>query len=879
MSEQDKNELNKNEESHKKILIRKKNTTSQSQGVAKTNAPAKKVIIKKSTTSSSGNPVVEQPKEIKSNVVEQPSAAKVDNIKKDEEKKNYVNNDSSSHPRNNYQNRDREYNKYPPRQNNYNQNNNRSNYNGNNNRTNGNGNFRSNNYQNGNYNRNNNGQNQQFGEKRPFNNNRNGFNNNQQRDSRPFSGNRSGQNNNFKQPKLDISATTNDKTRSRKKENSKKNDDRKDFFSNKTEIEFTYKRKEEKTSVNSVPESIDIVDVISVSDLAKKMNLKANVIISKLISLGSMFTINDKIDAETAEIVAAEFNCKVNIVSLYDETVIEEEKTDETDMEERPPIVTVMGHVDHGKTKLLDAIRHSDKASTESGGITQHIGAYSVTLENGKVITFIDTPGHEAFTMMRARGAQVTDIVILVVAADDGVMPQTIEAINHAKQANVPVIVAINKCDKPDANPDKVKQQLSDYGLLPEEWGGTTMYCNISALKGLGINELLETVVLQAEIVNLKAPYKTRASGFILESKIDQGRGAVASVLILRGTLKVGDFFVAGVYSGKIRAMWNDKGKRIKVATPSTPVEITGIESVPKAGDPFNVLETEKEAKLFSAKRKELNKMKDAESVKKLTLKDFLSQKKDGEQQEIKVIIKADVQGSSEAIRDSLNKLSNSEVKLTTVHMGVGPVNETDVIFAVASKAIIISFRVRPNPKASLLIEKEKVDARRYNIIYDIIEDIKAAMEGMIKPDLQEELIGTIEVKQVFKISKVGVIAGSFVTSGKVKRKSLIRLMRDDVQIYSGAISSLKRYKDDASEVLEGTECGISLENWKDIKVGDIMEAYEIKEIQRNLDDVEKKEKQLEEERKVAEMKEMKRIEEEKLRALLELDEKTENDE
>lgn len=879
MSEQDKNELNKNEESHKKILIRKKNTTSQSQGVAKTNAPAKKVIIKKSTTSSSGNPVVEQPKEIKSNVVEQPSAAKVDNIKKDEEKKNYVNNDSSSHPRNNYQNRDREYNKYLPRQNNYNQNNNRSNYNGNNNRTNGNGNFRSNNYQNGNYNRNNNGQNQQFGEKRPFNNNRNGFNNNQQRDSRPFSGNRSGQNNNFKQPKLDISATTNDKTRSRKKENSKKNDDRKDFFSNKTEIEFTYKRKEEKTSVNSVPESIDIVDVISVSDLAKKMNLKANVIISKLISLGSMFTINDKIDAETAEIVAAEFNCKVNIVSLYDETVIEEEKTDETDMEERPPIVTVMGHVDHGKTKLLDAIRHSDKASTESGGITQHIGAYSVTLENGKVITFIDTPGHEAFTMMRARGAQVTDIVILVVAADDGVMPQTIEAINHAKQANVPVIVAINKCDKPDANPDRVKQQLSDYGLLPEEWGGTTMYCNISALKGLGINELLETVVLQAEIVNLKAPYKTRASGFILESKIDQGRGAVASVLILRGTLKVGDFFVAGVYSGKIRAMWNDKGKRIKVATPSTPVEITGIESVPKAGDPFNVLETEKEAKLFSAKRKELNKMKDAESVKKLTLKDFLSQKKDGEQQEIKVIIKADVQGSSEAIRDSLNKLSNSEVKLTTVHMGVGPVNETDVIFAVASKAIIISFRVRPNPKASLLIEKEKVDARRYNIIYDIIEDIKAAMEGMIKPDLQEELIGTIEVKQVFKISKVGVIAGSFVTSGKIKRKSLIRLMRDDVQIYSGAISSLKRYKDDASEVLEGTECGISLENWKDIKVGDIMEAYEIKEIQRNLDDVEKKEKQLEEERKVAEMKEMKRIEEEKLRALLELDEKTENDE
>ncbi len=879
MSEQDKNELNKNEESHKKILIRKKSTPSQAASATKTAAPAKKVIIKKSTPpSSAGNPVAtvaEQPKEIKTNIAEQTETVKAENFKKDEEKKNYSNNDFSSHPRNNYQNREnREYNKYPPRQN-YNQNNGRSN------------NYRNNNGQNQqfgdrrpfNNNRNNNGQNQQFGDKRPFNNNRNNGFNNQQRDSKPFSGNRSGQNNGFRQPKLDLTVASNDKTRSRKKENNKKNDDKKTFFSNKQEQEIVYKRKEEKVNVNAVPESIDILNVVSVSDLAKKMNLKANVVISKLIALGSMFTINDTIDAETAAIVASEFNCKVNIVSLYDETVIEEEKSDESEMQKRPPIVTVMGHVDHGKTKLLDAIRHSDKASTESGGITQHIGAYSVTLENGEIITFIDTPGHEAFTMMRARGAQVTDIVILVVAADDGVMPQTIEAIDHAKQAEVPIIVAINKCDKPDANPDKVKQQLSEYGLLPEEWGGTTMYCNISALKNIGIDELLETVVLQAEIVNLKAPYKIRASGFVLESKVDPGRGAVASALILKGSLKVGDFFVAGIYSGKVRAMWNDKGKRIKIATPSTPVEITGIESVPNAGDPLNVLETEKEAKLMSAKRKELNKVKDAESVKKITLNDFLSQKKNGEQQEIKVIIKADVQGSSEAIRDSLTKLSNSEVKLTTIQMGVGPITETDVTFAVASKAIIIGFRVRPNPKATLLIEKEKVDARRYNIIYDIIEDIKAAMEGMIKPDLQEELIGTIEVKQVFKISKIGLIAGSIVTAGKVKRKSLIRLMRDDVQIYSGKISSLKRYKDDASEVLEGTECGISLENCKDIKVGDIMEAYEIKEIQRSLDDVEKKEKQLEEERKLEEMKEQKRIEEEKLRALLELDEKKESEE
>ena len=885
MAEQDKNELNKNEEGHKKILIRKKSTTSQTSGTSKTATSAKKVIIKKAAVSTSGSNVTEPPKEIKAVTTEQS-----ENTKKEEEKKPFVSSDYSLHPRNNYQNQNREqnreYNKYPPRQNGYNQNNNRSNYNGNgNNRPNGN--YRSNNFQNGNYNRNNNnnGQNQQFGDRRPFNNNRNGFNNNnnQQRDfNKPYSGNHPGQNNAFRQPKMDIPTTTNDKTRSRKKENNKKNDDKKELFA-KPEMELIYKKKEDKVSLSSVPTSIDIVDKISVSDLAKKMNLKANVIISKLISYGYMCTINDKIDAETVAVVAEDFNCKVNIVSLYEETVIEEEKIDESEMQKRPPVVTVMGHVDHGKTKLLDAIRHSDKASTESGGITQHIGAYSVTLENGETITFIDTPGHEAFTMMRARGAQVTDIVILVVAADDGVMPQTIEAINHAKQAKVPIIVAINKCDKPDANKEKIKSQLAEHNVVVEDYGGDCMCCEISALKRTGIDELLEAVILQAEIENLKASYKTRASGFILESKIDQGRGAVASVLISKGTLKVGDFFVAGVFSGKIRAMWSDKGKRIKIATPSTPVEITGIEGIPNAGDPFNVLETEKEAKLLSAKRKDLNKMKDAEAVKKLTLNDFLSQKKEGEQQEIKVIIKADVQGSSEAIRDSLNKLSNSEIKLTTIHMGVGPINETDVMLAVTSKAIIICFRVRPNPKASLLIDKEKVDARRYNIIYDIIEDIKAAMEGMIKPDLQEELIGAIEVKQVFKISKVGTIAGSIVTSGKVKRKSLIRLMRDDVQIYSGKISSLKRYKDDASEVLEGTECGISLENWKDIRVGDIMEAYEIKEIQRNLDDVEKKEKQLEEERKAAEIKEQKRLEEEMFRAeeeklheLLELDEKEE---
>lgn len=885
MSEQDKNELNPNDENHKKKIIRKiikKDTTNKKIIIKKTNAGSGSSIA---TYDSSSNENEENLKE-KKNSLSLGNEKKTNDVKPsgylDQNKKTFDPSRNSS-----------DYNRNRPNgyYNNYRNSNSVNNSsNGNYRNFTGNNRYQNNPQQTGrNYNSSGNNFNRgagSYNKDNPQNTGRNyprgpgnfsnGNNQNQRRDFANNNNRSPGGIAGGFRPKQEPASTpaTNDKDRSRKKLNQKKDEDKKGFYSDKPnsfEKNFIYKKKE-KNLVNSVPEVIDIVDVISISDLARKMNLKANVIISKLMELGSMFTINDKIDAETATIVASEFNCKINIVSLYDETLIEEEKVDDSQQEKRPPIVTVMGHVDHGKTKLLDAIRHSDKASFESGGITQHIGAYSVTLDNGEIITFIDTPGHEAFTMMRARGAQVTDIVILVVAADDGVMPQTIEAINHAKQANVPVIVAINKCDKPDANPDKVKQQLSEYGLLPEEWGGQTMYCNISALKKIGIQELLETVVLQAEIINLKAPYKTRASGFVLESKIDQGRGVVVSILVSKGTLNIGDFFVAGVYNGKIRAMWNDKGKRIKSATPSTPVEITGIEKVPNAGDPFNVLSKEKETRLLSSKRKELNKMEDAKSVKKLTLNDFLSQKKDGEVQEIKVIIKADVQGSAEAIKDSLDKLSNSEVKLTTVHLGVGPINESDVIFAVASKAILIGFRVRPNMKAQTLADKEKVDIRRYNIIYDVIEDIKAAMEGMIKPDLLEELIGTIEVKQVFKISKIGTIAGSIVTTGKVKRKSLIRLMRDDVLIYSGKISSLKRFKDDAAEVIEGTECGIGLENCKDIKTGDIMEAYEIKEISRNLADVEKKEKQELEDKKIADMKELKRKEEEELRALLELD-------
>ncbi len=675
-----------------------------------------------------------------------------------------------------------------------------------------------------------------------FKQNKPGFGQNQdQRNKRPFFN----RNQNFrpKPPANNVLQTT-EKERSRKKVN-KKNEDfakKHERDNRKEELKKAFVNRKQKAHdiFSSVPQQIDIIDVISISDLAKKMNLKANIIISKLMELGTMVTINDKIDAGTAEILCNEFHCKVKVVSLYDETVIEDEKVNDSDLKKRPPVVTVMGHVDHGKTKLLDAIRSTNVVDGESGGITQHIGAYSVLLNNGEKITFIDTPGHEAFTTMRARGANVTDIVILVVAADDGVMPQTVEAINHAKAAKVPIIVAVNKIDKDVSNVDKVKQQLVEYNLLPEEWGGQTLYCNVSALKKQGIDHLLETIILQSEMMELKASYDSRAKGYVLESKIEQGRGVVSTVLIATGTLKIGDFFVAGVYSGKIRALYNDKGEKITEATPSTPVEITGLEKSPNAGDPFNVTETEKIAKLISAKRIELNKMEEAKSIKKLTIKELLSQQSNVEQQELKIIIKADVQGSVEALKDSLEKLSTTEIKIITVSAGVGGINESDVRLAVASKGIIIGFHVRANVKAQEIADKEKIEIKRYNIIYDVLEDIKASITGMIKPDLIEELTGTAEVKQVFKISKVGTVAGCIVTSGKIRRDSLIRIIRDDVEIYSGKMTTLKRFKDEASEVLEGVECGISIENYKDLKEKDILEAYVIKEIARKFDDIKK---------------------------------------
>ncbi len=615
---------------------------------------------------------------------------------------------------------------------------------------------------------------------------------------------------------------------------------KKQIYSHKDEEQYDDKffeqKKKTETPASVVPKSIDIMETISISDLARKMNLKASEIIGKLFAnYGQMVTINQSIDKDTAELLASEYGCTVNVVSLYDETVIESEKDDGVELKFRPPIVTVMGHVDHGKTKTLDAIRHANVAAGEAGGITQSIGAYSVTTPKGK-ITFLDTPGHEAFTMMRARGAQVTDIVVLVVAADDGVMPQTLEAIAHAKDAKVPIIVAVNKVDKPEANPDRVKTQLSELGLAPEEWGGDTQYDHISALKKQGIDDLLEAILLQAEMLELKANDQCRAEGKILESRVDQGRGVVASVVVQRGTLHQGDPYVAGIYSGRVRAMFDDRGNRITEAGPSTPVEVLGMEEMPNAGDPFQVTESEKDARAISTKRQELKRFEAAKAVKKTTLESLYNDIADSEVRELKVIIKADLQGSAEALKSSLEKLSTREIRLSVIHSSAGAINESDVTLAAAdSNAIIIGFNVRPTPKAKTLAEQEQVEIRKYNIIYKCVEEIQAAMEGMLQPDTKEEVIGMVEVRNTFKVPKVGVIAGCSVSEGIVRRTASVNLVRDGIVIFTGKIASLKRFKDDAKEVSVGYECGIGLENWQDIQVGDKLEVFEIIEVAKKL--------------------------------------------
>ena len=605
------------------------------------------------------------------------------------------------------------------------------------------------------------------------------------------------------------------------------------------EIDFQLqKKKREEDKLASVPSKIDIMENITVSDLAKKMNLKASDIISKLFMMGQMVTINQMIDYETAAIIASEYNCEVHLVSLYDETIIESDEDREEDMEPRAPIVTIMGHVDHGKTKLLDAIRSSDVASGEFGGITQHIGAYKVSVPGKGNIVFLDTPGHAAFSMMRARGAQVTDIVVLVVAANDGVMPQTKEAIDHAKAADVPIIVAINKCDLPEANPERVMQQLSELGLMPEDWGGQTLYCKISALKKEGIDELLDTILLEAEMLELRANPHCRAVGKVLESRIDQGRGTVATVIIEKGTLHQGDYYVAGIYPGRVRAMFDDKGKKIQSAGPSDPVEIIGLSNIPSAGDPFQVTEDEKQARMVGAKRQELERLGDGGGRNKITLENLNEKIREGEVTDFNVIIKGDVQGSVEALQGTLEKLSTDEIKLHVLRASAGAIIESDITLASASNAIVIGFNVRPTPKALALAEKEKVEIKKYNIIYDVVDDIKSAMEGMLSPEIKEVDIGKVEVRELFKVPKIGTIAGAYVLEGKVKRNSLVRVIRDSIQLNKDLIkiSSLRRFKDDAREVAEGFECGIGLENWQDLQVGDILEIVETEEVRRTLE-------------------------------------------
>ncbi|HNO22618.1 MAG TPA: translation initiation factor IF-2, partial [Leptospiraceae bacterium] len=587
-------------------------------------------------------------------------------------------------------------------------------------------------------------------------------------------------------------------------------------------------------SGTTVPKEISIMENIQVGELAKKLNLKPNDVIAKLMKMGMMVTINNVIDSDTASLLADEYGCKVRIVSLYEETVIQEEQENQEDYIHRPPVVTIMGHVDHGKTRLLDTIRETAVIDTEAGGITQHIGAYQVITPKG-AITFLDTPGHEAFTAMRARGASVTDIVVLVVAADDGVKPQTVEAISHAKAADVPIIVAINKIDLPSANPDRVMQELVGHSLTPEEWGGSTIVCKISAKQKVGIEKLLEMILIQAEVLELDANPKRKAKGTIIEAKLDPGRGPVATILIQNGTLRIGDPFLAGVYSGKVRAMYDDFGHNLKEAPPSCPVLVTGLDSVPDAGDPFDVIGDEKEARYISQHRKEFQRIGQSSNLIRVTLDNMNEFIQQGALKELKIIIKSDVRGSSEAIKEALEKLSNADIKLTVIYAGTGQIVDSDIMLASASNALIVGFHVRANPRTLALAEKEGIQIKYYSIIYDVVNDIKHSMEGMLEPDKIENVIGSVEIREIFKISKVGNIAGCMVKSGKVAKSSFVRVIRDNVVLFDGKLKSLKRMKDDASEVLTGFECGIQIDGYNDIIVGDELEVYEVQTVARKL--------------------------------------------
>jgi len=579
-----------------------------------------------------------------------------------------------------------------------------------------------------------------------------------------------------------------------------------------------------------------VTEYVSVSDLANLMRVNVAEVIKKCMELGIMVSINQRLDKDTITLVADEFGFEISFYSeVAEEELPEEVEDDDEDLARRPPVVTIMGHVDHGKTSLLDYIRRANVVAGESGGITQHIGAYEVTTTSGVKITFLDTPGHEAFTAMRARGAQVTDIVVLVVAADDSVMPQTLEAISHAQAAGVPIIIAINKIDKPEANADRIRQQLSEKNILVEEWGGKYQSVELSAKSGKNVDLLLEKIGLEAEVLDLKANPDRLALGTIVEAQLDKGKGITSTILVQKGTLRVGDPFVAGIYSGKVRAMYDERGHRVEAAGPSTPVQLTGLDGIPQAGDKFVVMDSDRHAREIGLKRQQLKREQDFRQVRLRTLDDISQQIKEGQVRELAVVVKGDVDGSVEALSDSLMKIEHEEVKLRVIHSGVGMISEGDIMLAAASGAVIIGFRVRPNLNARRLAERESVDIRTYNIIYNAIEDIRKALEGLLAPERREEITATAEVREVFKVPRIGNVAGCYVQDGKLTRSSRIRLIRDGIQLHEGTISSLKRFKEDVREVDSGFECGLGVENYNDIKVGDVIEGYKIVEAKRKL--------------------------------------------
>ena len=615
--------------------------------------------------------------------------------------------------------------------------------------------------------------------------------------------------------------------KSSKGKGAKHRKEKRDLHRQKTEEEIAQQVAESKT--------IQVTEFVTVSEVATMMDVPVTNVISACMSLGMMVTMNQRLDAETLSIVADEFGFEVDFITADIEDAVELKIDAEEDLVGRPPIVTVMGHVDHGKTSLLDYIRKENVIAGESGGITQHIGAYSVTLENGQKISFLDTPGHEAFTAMRARGAQVTDLVVIVIAADDDVMPQTKEAISHAQAADVPIVFAINKIDRPDANPDKIKEQLSVMNLLVEDWGGKIQSHNISAKTGDGVKELLEKILLEAELLELKANPNRLSNGTVVEAYLDKGRGYVSTILVQNGTLNVGDYLLAGQHSGKVKAMFDERSNKITVAEPSTPVSILGLDGAPQAGDKFNIFEDEREAKAIAVKRTQLQREQSVRTQRHITLDEIGRRIALGDFKELNIILKGDVDGSVEALTDSFLKLSTEAIQVNIIHKGVGAITESDVLLASASNAIVIGFNVRPVGNARQLADKEEIDIRTYSIIYAAINDLKDAMEGMLSPEFKEEVSGTAEIRETFKISKVGTIAGCMVTNGKIFRNSSLRLIREGVVIFTGEFASLKRFKDDVKEVAKGYDCGLQVKNYNDIKEGDIIEAFQEVEVKKKL--------------------------------------------